>query len=145
MPISTLALLVSAATYQRTRARDQHAEAVKVAVRQTSSPMCCGHDASSSTVQVENGTDRPLRGVCLVTADHTALLYNVLQPGITDHEHFPGPIDAHHAAVVWRDHDGRWWARHLSNQGLYRGGRIPGIGRMRAVTQAKRAALPPSS
>ncbi|WP_405956911.1 hypothetical protein [Streptomyces phaeochromogenes] len=143
LPVSTLALFVSGATYLRTCSRDQHAEAVKVAVFHHRAASCCGHDLPSKKVEIHNGTDRPLHHVQLVTSDRTVSLYGVLPPGVRDHEHLILHVDTHHSAVIWQDHEGCWWSRHLNSQGVYRGGRTP-LGRSRAAARAKRHALPPA-
>ncbi|TNM32682.1 hypothetical protein [Streptomyces sedi] len=139
-------MIVSAATYQRARARDRHAEAVKVAVSQDNMAVCCGNkNAPTYKVAVENGTDRPLGRVCLATVERTVLLYDVLQPHTSDHEHIPGYRQTGDSAIVWRDQDGRWWARDLYSQAVYCGGQIPGIGHMRRVAaKAEHAVYPPA-
>lgn len=128
------ALWVGAITLRRAQNQERRSEANAVTCTDKRGT-CCGYEATTHwKASVSNGSQRPIHNVYLITFDSetgtmgaSRLMWNVLQPGVTDHIHVEGgtPEWSRPAAVIFRDADEVWWLRDILEQSLYRRNRLP--------------------
>ncbi|MCX4669636.1 hypothetical protein OG453_23620 [Streptomyces sp. NBC_01381] len=136
---TTGALWVGAITLRRAQNKERRSEADAVSCYDGPGG-CCGHKVGPGwTVHVSNGSKRPIYNLYAISFDSDTgtmgqahRLYNVLQPGVSDHEHLTGqrPTWDSPGALLFRDADDTWWIRDLMEQSLYQQHRHLPLGRV---------------